>query len=393
MRLDPSIILGVKPAQIESPVNQLAKVLQIQEMQQMGQQRSMQMQDAQRQREQQNRLTSLLASAGDAQDLPEQLMRGGFIDQAGAIRKSRADAAKSMADVDKTKADTEKAQFQTAKDKVALIWNVASGVKDQPSYTQALSILQANGIDIASTGAPAEYDPDFVENAKQQALTQAQRLDQVWKQKGYDLDVSKQKEAQRHNKAQEGVAAGQLAVSRGNLSMRQQEFSEGNRRFASGLGNDGKPLKPLTEGQAKAVAFASRMEASEKTIGELAKKGVNASVPGSRMPLIGDAISAMQPADRQMLDQAKRDFINAQLRRESGAVIGRDEFENAERQYFPQIGDAQAVIQQKARNRRIAIDGMRADVPQDRQSAVDQISGGGAPAAAAPAGFKIIGVK
>jgi hypothetical protein len=392
MALDPSIILGVKPAQFESPVNQLAKVLQIQEAQQMNQARSMQMEDAQNTRQTQNRLTSLLSQYGDAPDLPEQLTRGGFIDQANTIRKGRLDASKAEADIGKTKADTEKANIQAARERVEILWNAASGAKDQPSYAQALQMLQSQGIDVS--GAPPQYDPAFVENAKQQALTQAQRLEQVWKQNGYDLDVSKFKESQRHNKTQEGISAGQLAVSRGNLSLRQQEFSEGNRRFAAGLGSDGKPLKPLTEGQAKAVAFASRMEASNNTIADLAKKGVNASVPGSRAPLgIGDVISAVQPADRQMLDQAKRDFINAILRRESGAVISDAEFANAERQYFPQLGDAKQVMEQKARNRRIAIDGMRADVPQDRQSVVDEISSGGQSQQQAPQGFKIIGVK
>ena len=60
----------------------------------------------------------------------------------------------------------------------------------------------------------------------------------------------------------------------------------------------------------------------------------------------------------QKFDQAQRDFINAQLRRESGAVISNAEFDNAEKQYFPQPGDRPEVIEQKNRNRQNAIAGL-----------------------------------
>ena len=147
-------------------------------------------------------------------------------------------------------------------------------------------------------------------------------------------------------------------------------------------GPDGKPLikpaedKALTEGQAKALAFSSRMLAADKTLGELSRAGVNVSTPGADAGYgVGAVVNAVQGEKQQMLDQAKRDFINATLRRESGAVIGRDEFVNADKQYFPQIGDSRPVIEQKARNRRSAIEGVRADVPKSKQGEVDRISG------------------
>jgi hypothetical protein len=153
-------------------------------------------------------------------------------------------------------------------------------------------------------------------------------------------------------------------------------------------GPDGKPLqkpgeadKPLTEGQAKAVAFASRMESADKVMTDLSSKGLNKTIPGGMgNNLVGSAITAMAPADQQRLMQAKRNFINAVLRRESGAVINPDEFANAERQYFPQPGEGSEVIAQKARERRVAIEGMRADVPKGKQSEVDRIAGAGASA-------------
>jgi hypothetical protein len=165
------------------------------------------------------------------------------------------------------------------------------------------------------------------------------------------------------------------------------------------VGADGKPLvrpgeseKPLTEGQAKAVLFSSRMQAADRIMSELARKGASTTFPGAtRNNAVGDVITAMSPPEQQQLVQAKRDFVNAVLRRESGAVISPEEFANAERQYFPQIGDSRPVIEQKARNRRAAIEGMRADVPKSRQGEVDRISGGGqAEQPAAPAAKQVV---
>ena len=64
-------------------------------------------------------------------------------------------------------------------------------------------------------------------------------------------------------------------------------------------------------------------------------------------------------SDRQQFDQAERNFINAQLRRESGAVISPEEFAEARKQYIPQPGDDEGVLAQKAESRPIAIEAMQ----------------------------------
>ena len=57
--------------------------------------------------------------------------------------------------------------------------------------------------------------------------------------------------------------------------------------------------------------------------------------------------------DRQIFEQAKRNFTNSVLRRESGAVISPSEFESAELQYFPVSGDTKDVLVQKQQNRNV----------------------------------------
>lgn len=408
-QIDARIALGFQPqTQIQDPTNALAKMLQVQGAQQEGQMRAMQMQDAQEARTSKNKLAELYQSSMgadgkiDRNKLYQGAAQGGLGAQIPGLQKQFADVDEQAGKIGKTTAETEKLQIASQREKLSLVGQLLNGVRDQATYDQARATAQQNGLDVSAM--PPQYDPAVVSQKLQQALTVEEQLAQVWKQKGYDLDVRQQGEVERNNKTQNAISRGNLGVAQANLGLSRErlalersapkgQFLETQDGFVLGdprtgttqpvLGPNGQQMrgktgdKPLTEGQAKAVAFASRMENSEKVIGDLASKGVNASVPGSRLPLVGDVISAAQPAERQMLDQAKRDFINSVLRRESGAVISDSEFSNAERQYFPQVGDSKQVIEQKKRNRRVSIDGMRADVPQASQSKVDEISGGG----------------
>ena len=82
----------------------------------------------------------------------------------------------------------------------------------------------------------------------------------------------------------------------------------------------------------------------------------------------------------QSLEQAQRNFLNATLRRESGAVISPSEFEEGRRQYFTIPGDAVATIKQKKANRDLIQQQFikSAGKGYDRSSVLDE--GGQAPA-------------
>jgi hypothetical protein len=130
----------------------------------------------------------------------------------------------------------------------------------------------------------------------------------------------------------------------------------------------------LNDSQAKALLFGSRMQASNKILDALSSQGVDQ--PGmfkravTSVPWIGDGLGTMangtQSTQQQQVEQAQRDFINAVLRRESGAAIAPSEFDSATKQYFPQPGDSGAVKQQKAMNRKLAIRGLMAEVPANK---------------------------
>jgi hypothetical protein len=116
-----------------------------------------------------------------------------------------------------------------------------------------------------------------------------------------------------------------------------------------------------TEVQGKAEQFANRMETAEASLaGGLEKQALGASgafqaIAGG-VPVVG---STMQSEAYQRYNQAKSQFVTALLRQESGAAIGKEEFNRYDREFFPQPGDTQATIDQKAQSRRVAIEAMK----------------------------------
>lgn len=123
--------------------------------------------------------------------------------------------------------------------------------------------------------------------------------------------------------------------------------------------------KPMTEFQGKAALYGTRAAQSDKILkemeDEISTTGLAAKQAAGNVPVIGGLLGVagnlMLSSNQQRVEQAQRDFVNAVLRQESGAVISDAEFANAKKQYFPQPGDNQKVKDQKRSNRLLAIQG------------------------------------
>ncbi len=98
--------------------------------------------------------------------------------------------------------------------------------------------------------------------------------------------------------------------------------------------------------QYKAYGFATRMDQSSKIIDNLDQNFTGAFGQGFKL-----TPEFLKSDDRKSIEQAESDFVNALLRRESGAAISPAEFANAQKQYFPQAGDSEAILAQKKANR------------------------------------------
>lgn len=266
----------------------------------------------------------------------------------------------TFAQLDKAQREAEKERLAQAKAQVDLIGQVAGAATDPQSYAAGLQALRAAGVDIS--GIPEQYDPAYVQSARQQALTAAQQIEQAWKARKFDQDerqFAAQQETQRR-----GQDLSASTARRGqDITMRGQDLTDTRAREANAL--KAAEGKAPTEFQSKAAMFGARAEEADRILSGLdySPAALSAKQAVSNVPLVGGVLGAaanvVTSPENQRAEQAQRDFINAVLRQESGAVIADSEFDNARKQYFPQPGDSKEVIEQKARNRRTAIEGLK----------------------------------
>jgi hypothetical protein len=110
----------------------------------------------------------------------------------------------------------------------------------------------------------------------------------------------------------------------------------------------------LTEGQSNAAGFADRMGFNEQPIQAFETQAA------SRLTQAQGWLPGEMRSDAfQGYEAAKKNWIAAQLRKESGAAISDGEYAEADRQYFPQPGESAAVIKQKRELRALAQQSMR----------------------------------
>jgi len=165
------------------------------------------------------------------------------------------------------------------------------------------------------------------------------------------------------------------------------------------VGPQGQPLvggKPLTETQSNAVAFGARAVESNRIATDLENKGVTnigatRTVAGGIVgtaPIIGERLEqgvrsafnvlpefAGGPSpEQQQNEQARRNFVSAVLRKESGAAISPKEYAEEERKYFPQLGDSPAVIKQKQDARQLAIKALESQAGSSGKRQIEKIT-------------------
>lgn len=138
------------------------------------------------------------------------------------------------------------------------------------------------------------------------------------------------------------------------------------------------PEKPPTDSQRTVADYATRLAQADPQIHGLEKKIVEmnpawfAIQSSDKWPEVG------QSGDFRQYMQSSRNFINAILRRESGAAISASEFENAYKQYLPRPGDNETTLQQKRANRALIIKSL-AEHAGSAYKSPEQLLGTGGP--------------
>ncbi|RAU54376.1 hypothetical protein DBY65_008590 [Pseudomonas sp. RIT412] len=130
------------------------------------------------------------------------------------------------------------------------------------------------------------------------------------------------------------------------------------RAEAAATGGPGK----LTEQQAKDLQYFSRANASNSELanfGDALTGTVDSLIRG--IPVIGQSGigNTLVSSRRQQAEQAGQEFINALLRKDSGAAITQDESDLYGKTYLARAGDSDAVLRQKHAARERATQGIR----------------------------------
>lgn len=111
-----------------------------------------------------------------------------------------------------------------------------------------------------------------------------------------------------------------------------------------------------------AAGYSKRLEQAEDVFKQAAATGFDpTSTKAALQRKIPDILGGFKPEGLQLQEQAEKNFLNAVLRRESGASISPSENESGVKQYFPRPGDSPEVLRQKEINRKIVYEGMRGE--------------------------------
>lgn len=415
-QIDASIPLQVQRPRVTSPLEQYAQVEQLRGLQGQGQLREMQMQEFQDKRARQQNLRGILGQGLQGQDLVKALQTGGYLDEAtayakqlreeqdsslkreGEIVKLQGDLAKSvmsnpteqaaigaierMEAVTGRRFDSERAAVYSMRNDPAALRKWAGGhalsaEQQLPKFQQfdtggqvQMGTVSPFG-EYAQTGAiDKTVTPDAV-------MTDKRAREEGAANRSVTIRGQNMTDARARETAAREAEKLKYEREQGKASDIQWDSDRGvliNKRTKEVFKPEGisGSMPKLTEGQAKAFMFGNRaLEADRIISGMVDKNGepayspmaINAKESASNVPLVGGALGYVANKaigeNEQKVEQAQRDFINAVLRQESGAVISPEEFNNARKQYFPQPGDSKAVIEQKARNRQRAIEGFK----------------------------------
>jgi hypothetical protein len=162
-----------------------------------------------------------------------------------------------------------------------------------------------------------------------------------------------------------------LGIDQAKFGLDKQKFGyqQQQDRLASAPGADGSPAKnvKLTEGERKSATLLTRMEGSLAQMDDVLNNNPSAAKPellssGVRGLTFGtqEALAnTLTSSDRQRIESAQLDFLDAALTLGTGAAYTKEQLEGYRKSYFPQLGDSDAQVKDKAARRAKIIEAAR----------------------------------
>lgn len=390
------IITGFRQPEIQDSSNALVKQLQLKNLLTQGKVGEFELGQRQKEADRNNMLRDLLANTPEADRIPA-LEKGGFLNEANILRKSAADAEdRKLANADKV---------------YGILRKAAGSVMANPTLENAIQSTQMFG-QITGQNIDAQLqqlqqigdNPDAIRRwaaghalEAEKLLPRSDKIDTGQYQvdrtidplTGLPTEVGRTQKMVTPDALLTDKRTREEGAANRAVSMRGQNMTDARAREANAVngglkapvgyrfnangsleaipGGPADKEKNPTEGQGKAALYGSRAEEADKILNDLegkynrlwlaTKQGIENLPFGAG--LATPIATALSSSDAQRVDQAQRNFINAVLRQESGAVISDAEFANAKKQYFPQTGEGPEVVAQKAAARKTAIEGLK----------------------------------
>lgn len=146
----------------------------------------------------------------------------------------------------------------------------------------------------------------------------------------------------------------------------------------------GSNIKPMTEAQSKDTTFATRAAGALPLLDKFGD--ALTSLPestGGNVPVVGNYLKS---PEYQQAEQAGKEFLQAILRKDTGAAITKEETAEYGSVYLPRPGDSPELLAQKKASRTRALEAMKAGMTPQAILAQEKAiaASGGAPAPEAP---------
>lgn len=405
MAINELIAQGFKPVEIESPMNQLAKVMQMRQAQQSIDQGDMKQQEYRTGLERKNKLIQLMSGLpADATDEQRSaaLKGGGYFTEADALDKGS---------LERRKIGSESAarDIETSKKKIDLAGSAFKYAMDNPTLENAHSVIDY-------LGANQVYTPEEVTHWKAQVAANPANIrqlaetafrsalaakDQLAKNTSENLGgnmaynsvdpvtgkvtqtgsapitQSANSTAEIASREKEGAANRGVTIRGQNLTNERTKDANGKGQYDAErgllidqrtgqarqvIGADGQPIAPkstgvkLTEDQGKATGWLVQAENAFKNMQSSGfdQQGnrKSAAVPGfndaiGAIPGMGGAANLMRSEDRQKFIQASSSMSEALLRAATGAGVNESEAKQKIAELTPVFGEAESVTKQK----------------------------------------------
>jgi hypothetical protein len=276
---------------------------------------------------------------------------------------------------------------------------------------EGLMQLSANRIagrrEQAQTKAQQNRTADWLESQGMTAAAQGVRSGAIGARDALAMARGQQQDPYSSiGKLQSDLAAGRISQEQYEIALQSMAPSntsievgpDGQLRFVQGPGAQ---AKPFTEGQSKDNIYVTRAQGAIEVLDPVADELVSAASRAANVDPTGFIRSRIQSPEFQVAQQAGNEFLQAILRKDTGAAITEQEQRLYGQTYLPQPGDSPQVLTEKKAARRRAIDAIRAGMSPAQLIAVErglsqgQSSNGGGQANAPQSGgdgFSVTGV-